>query len=700
MRLAAALLVCATWIVYAQTLEEAESAWKAHRYADANNIFRDLVARHPDNAEYKTRWGRLLLERFNKSEASDLFNEALEIRKDYAPALFGLALAASEDFEDQAVKLAHKALAADPKLLEARELLARLALEDNNEKLAIDEADTAIAASPRALDAMAIRAAIDFLHDRPDSEWMHKILAIDSHRGEAYATIAHFQVLNRRYEEGIEFYRKAIAIEPDLWSAHSELGINLMRLGQDEEARAELVKAFQNGYTDAATANSLTLIDSYKKFNFYKTDTTVLKLDKKEADLLRPYFQSELNKVLDTYDQKYKLHLGHPVQIEVYPDHEDFAVRTMGMPGLGALGVTFGYIVAMDSPTGRKPGSFHWASTLWHEMSHVYVLAATNHRVPRWFTEGLAVHEETAVSPEWGDRLDVQVIHAIKDKKLLPVAELDRGFIRPTYPAQVIVSYYEAGKICDYINDKWGWDKLLAMMHDFAKSESTGDVIQKELGIAPAEFDKRFLAFVEAQTKTTVDGFDDWMKRYKKLLESARAAKGDDFIREATAVRDLYPDYVEPGSLYELLAEAYLDKGDKPHAIEELVRYEKQGGRTPATLKKLSALLAEAGKKREAAEALERLNYIAPQDDQLHQRLGDLYMELGNATGAVREYTAVLAQKPLDQATSHYNLARALQQSSRPDQAKEQLLMALEAAPDYRPAQKMLLEISRKETEK
>ena len=30
--------------------------------------------------------------------------------------------------------------------------------------------------------------------------------------------------------------------------------------------------------------------------------------------------------------------LPGPVQVEVYPDHEDFAVRTLGMPGLGRSG--------------------------------------------------------------------------------------------------------------------------------------------------------------------------------------------------------------------------------------------------------------------------------------------------------------------------------------------------------------------------
>src|SRR5207245_6273915 len=132
-----------------------------------------------------------------------------------------------------------------------------------------------------------------------------------------------------------------------------------------------------------------------------------------------------------------RMKLERPVQVEVYPDHEDFAVRTTGVPGLGALGVTFGYSIAMDSPSGRPPGKFHWASTLWHEMSHVFTLTATSHRVPRWFTEGMAVHAETAISPDWGDRLGPDEIAAITSKTLLPVAELERGVVKSTPPQRV-----------------------------------------------------------------------------------------------------------------------------------------------------------------------------------------------------------------------------------------------------------------------
>src|SRR5207302_7422157 len=140
-----------------------------------------------------------------------------------------------------------------------------------------------------------------------------------------------------------------------------------------------------------------------------------------------------------------------PVRLEVYPNHDDFVVRTLGLPGQGGLlGVTFGMVVAMDSPSARPPGEFNWASTIWHELSHVYVLTATHHLVPRWFTEGLAVHEEGAAAPDGGDRMTPEIITALGKKQLLPVLQLDRGLVRPEYPTQLLVSYYQAGQPCDF----------------------------------------------------------------------------------------------------------------------------------------------------------------------------------------------------------------------------------------------------------
>lgn len=698
MKLIAVVLFAAA--AHGQTLERAEALWKAGNYQSANDAFKTLVAANPKNPDYRVRWGRLFLERFNDQEAANLFQEALDIKKDHAGALLGLALVAADVFENKAVELATEAIKNDPRLLEAQELLARLALEDNNPKKAVEEADKALKISPDALDAMAIRATVDWLDDKKETLWIKQILAKNPAYGEAYATAGHFFVINRRYEEGIEFYRKAIELKPDLWSARSQLGINLMRLGQEAEARKHLEMSYENHYRDKPTTNTLTLIDSYKNFLTYKTPATVLRLHKKEAELLRPYLQAELDRAIRTYERKYELKLDRPVQLEVYPDHEDFAVRTSGMPGLAALGVTFGYVVAMDSPSGRRPGTYHWASTLWHELSHVFVLSATKHRVPRWFTEGMAVHEENAVAPDWGDRLDPNVINAIKNKKLLPVAGLDRGFIRPTYPQQVVVSYFQAGRICDYINKNWNYATLLGMMRSFATGASTPEVVEKHLGIKPEEFDKRFLAALNEETKTVVEGFEEWRKGIRKLAEASKTAKPDEVIADGPRLRDLYPDYVEAGSAYELLAEAWLAKNDKPKAIAELLRYSKAGGRHPPLIKKLAELLEEAGRKEEAALALNRLNFIHLHDEELHRRLGDLQVALGRMGPAITEYQAVVAMKPLDPATAHYNLARAFRGAGKTDQAKDELIAALEAAPGFRPAQRLLLELSEGEKKK
>jgi tetratricopeptide (TPR) repeat protein len=672
----------------------AEGFWGLSMFQEANEQFRAAVAQSPRNATYRVRWGRLMKERFNGADAEDLFNEAIEIDPKNPQAYLGLAIVSAGRFDSKAVQWANKALELDPKLVEAHELLANLLLEDSQPDKAAARADEALKLANDALDAMAVHAAIEVLADRPPDAWLAKIGTVNSTYGEGYALVAHHLVLNRRYEDGINYYRKAIEADPQLWSARSQLGINLMRLGQEEEPRMHLEMCYRNGFRDAATVNTLRLLDSYKNFLTYKDDNTILRLNSKEADLLLPYVRTELKRAISTYEKKYQMKLSGPVQLEVYPDHEDFAVRTMGMPGLGALGVTFGDVVAMDSPSARSPGSFHWASTLWHELSHVFVLEATNHRVPRWFTEGLAVHEETQASPEWGDPVTPEVIAAMRDKKLLPIAELDRGFVRPEYPAQVIVSYFQAGRICDFIESRWGQQKLLEMIRSFAQRKTTPDVIVQDLGIQPAEFDRQFLAWLDQQLGPTVANFEHWTERLKSLAALVKEGKNDEVIQMGDEVRRMYPDYVYAANPYEFLAQAHLAKGNKQAAAAVLKDYETRGGRSPEALKQLATLQQELGDPAAAAATLERVNYIYPvNDEQLHRRLGDLWFTQKNFAGAVREFSAVLAMKPLDRVSAEYGLARTYSAMGRRDLALDHVLAALEAAPSYRPAQQLLLQL-------
>ena len=672
----------------------AEGFWGLEEWQQANEQFRLATQPAASKPLYKVRWGMLLHERFNDSEAADLFREALSKDPSNAEAYDGLALVSAESFNGKAAAYASKAVELDPKLAQAHEVLADLSLANDDRDVAAAEADKAIAIASDSLDAFAIHAALELLADRSPDPWFAKIRAINPNYGEGYAHVAHQLELHYRYQDAVTYYRKAVEADPRLWAAHSALGIELMRLGQDQEPYKELQLSYENSYRDAATVNSLRLLDSYKNFATTRDDATILKLNKTESDLLLPYLQSELHAILATYQQKYKMKLPGPVQVEVYPDHEDFAVRTMGMPGLGALGVTFGLVVAMDSPSARKPGDFNWGSTLWHEMSHVFILTATNFRVPRWFTEGLAVHEEGEHSPEWKYQPTPEVLAAIRDKKLLPVTKLDRGFVYPDYPTQVLVSYFQAGTICDFIKAKWNDDKLLDMVHAYAQLKTTPQVIQQQLGLAPDEFDKQYLAWINQHYGAEAVHFDQWREQLKALFQAARQNKLDAVLQQGPAIVDLYPEYVGDASAYELIADAAQMKGDAKTEAAMLTAYVHQGGQMPPLLKRLAALQESAGQHAESAATLARLNYIYPvKDEELHRKLGDLLYAQKHYDGAILEYNALVASKPVDKAGAEFSLAQAYLGAGQKDKAEECVLAALETAPGYRPAQKLLLQL-------
>lgn len=673
----------------------AEGFWGLEEWEQTNEQFR--LASQQTNAKplYKVRWGMLLHERFNNPEAADTFHEVLVKDPSNAGAYLGLAIVSADGFDGKAAEYAAKAIALDPKLAEAHELRANLALENDDIDLAVAEADEAIALESDALDAMAIHAAVELIGGRSPETWFAKIAAINPSDGETYERVAHHLELHYRYEDALTYYRKAIEHQPRLWSAHSALGIDLMRLGKEDEPRKELELSYENGHRDAATVNSLRLLDSYKSFDTFRNQATILKLKKTESSLLRPYMQDELEQILATYDKKYQMKLPDPVQVEVYSNHEDFAVRTMGMPGLGALGVTFGEVVAMDSPSARKPGDFNWGATLWHEMSHVYILTATKHRVPRWFTEGLAVHEEGERSPEWSNRITPEVLIAIRDKKLLPVTKLDRGFVYPEYPSQVVVSYFQAGDICDFVKERWGEAKLLDIVHAYAEPKTTAQMLPDILNLTPEQFDEQYLAWVGKRYGAKAASFDTWREKLKLLVSAAQQKQYDMVLSQGPGALNLYPEYVGDANVYELLAEAYKAKGNAKGELEILAAYEHMGGQKPATLKRLASLQETSGQKTEAAATLARLNYIYPvKDEDLHRRLGDLLYTQKQYDGAIREYGAVIASGPIDKAGAHFHLAQAYLAAGQKDKAEESVLAALEAAPGYRPAQQMLLELN------
>ncbi len=187
------------------------------------------------------------------------------------------------------------------------------------------------------------------------------------------------------------------------------LGLNQLRLRDIEGGKKSLDRSFEGDPFNVWIKNTLDLMDTYPSYVTTRTPRFEIVIEGKESDLLTGYVERIAEEAYESLAERYEFQPETPIRIEVYPSHGDFSVRTLGLPGLGALGVCFGPVIAVDSPSARPKGQFNWASTLWHELAHTVTLGATDHKVPRWLSEGLSVLEERAGPPRLGRRRDPRV---------------------------------------------------------------------------------------------------------------------------------------------------------------------------------------------------------------------------------------------------------------------------------------------------
>ncbi len=685
----------------------AEAARALRDFKSANAHFQTALKQYEKDPAVRVRWGQLFLDTHQADEAVKLFLEALKIDPDNVPAKLGLASVSADRYEGKAREWVKEVLGAEPDNVPALLLVARMDLEEGNLARADASLKKALAAVEKdklpPLEVDALLASEDLLKDVQPSPWTQKALDYDPHYGQVYETQAHFYVITRRYREAIALLEKAVALQPDLYSAHAELGVNLLRENRVDEAQKQLALAYGGDPYSPETVNTLRLIDSFDNFEVTRTEpkpgqvgpAIITRLQKKEAPVLEPYVLDLAREAVTDYTKLFDFDLKNPVVVELYPNHDDFAVRTSGLPGIGLLGVTFGYLVAMDSPSGRPKGEFHWGTTLWHEMAHVFTLEKTNHLVPRWFSEGVSVYEEWSTGPLKGRHLPPDWFEALKANKLLPVADLDQGFIRPTYNAQVIVSYMQAGLICEYIHGRWGQHGINAMLEAYTGGADTAAAIKQALGLSAGDFDEAFAQYVQDQFGAVLEHYDAW-KKALAAANQAYAKKDWAHAREkAEEVVKLFPAYVDEGSGYLIEARADDELGHEGQAEAALEEYLKLGGYNPDALRKLADLQHAAGHADAAIATMQALLLVAPLDEKLHADLGDWLLDAKRPKEALAEYQAYAAMEPQDQASMHYRLARAYLGLGDQDQGRKQLLYALEIAPEYRDAQQLLLEMVR-----
>jgi len=687
-------------------------------FKDALKAFDRALSVDPLNSDARVKLGELFLSKYNFADAQSTFEEALQMNPNNPRALLGAARRLQADGQPGGDSLLRASLNINPEYVEARTLHAEMLLDLEDYAGAQADIDRALKTNPSNEHALAVASAIKFLtHDQAGFDAMRqRTLALNGKDAELYATLAELAAQVRLYKAAADFAKEGVALDSKDWRAWGVLGMNQLRLGQITEGRKSLETSFGGDPYNVWVKNTLDLLDTYKNYDIITSKNFQFMIEKDEAPILSVYLKDLAEQAYATFSKKYAYTPPPPIRIEVYRSHADFSVRTVGLAGLGALGVSFGTTLAFDSPAAKDAGPFNWGSTVWHELAHTFTLGSTDNRIPRWLSEGLSVYEEHHAKAGWGFGVTPDFLAAFKAGKLVPVSRMNDGFMHPAFPEQVQLSYYQASLVCELIARDYGGDAtILRMLQAYKEGQTTDQVFQKVLNIDIKAFDKKFDDYIRTRFAPVLASITkdppkidpsmppDELKRMAadapndfgiQLLAGAALLghnQVDDAIPLLERARTIFPEYGGDDSPYALLSTAYEKKGDQKKQAEVLTKWTSLTETNSKALIKLADILQASGDAKGAVDALDRAMFVNPFDPDSHRRLADLARTAGDKQLAVRERQAIVALAPADKADAYYQLALAQHEANDDASARKSVLRSLEEAPNYEKAQTLLL---------
>jgi Flp pilus assembly protein TadD len=569
------------------------------------------------------------------------------------------------------------ALAVNPKNTRALRVKASIEIDQNQWDAANKTLDSVLAIDKEDVEAIAMRATIAWLRDDTKSYDAERAKAfkINPTYAELYRIVARSAVREHRYVEAIELEKEAVKLKPDFFEAMAGVGLGYLRLGMEKEGLDWLNKSWSGDQYNVRAFNTRHLFRDTipREYTFAQTKDFRIRYHNSDKSVLARYLEPTMERAFADMVRRYGFTPKTPVVLELYADREDYGIRTVGLPDIGALGVCFGQVITAMSPA---TGDVNWGMVLWHELGHVFAIQLSNSRVPRWFTEGLSEYETLIARPDWRRENDQDLYGALSNGNLPSIGDLNSEFMQPDTQA-VVVAYFQSAVTIEYLINSYGFGKIVEALKLYGKGKETPEVLKTITGKTIAQLDVEFRKFLEIRLaaytgtfKLPTRGFDD----VTKLEIAADAAPKDAAKRADVALGYLYAgdaeksqaaakatlalDAKQPIARY-ILAEVELHNGDTAHAKQLLVSLANDGHDSYEIRTKLAQIAQGEGKTAEVEGQLCAAKRLDPERSFPYQALAGLYRKTGKIDKMLAEletyaYLEQMELAPLKELTTEY----------------------------------------------
>ena len=682
------------------------------------NCFQRAYGMDPPVREAYLASGQLALDKHDFKLAADAFRAGLKKFPGDPDMNAGLAQAFESGDRKEMIAAIEAVLEVNPRHVTSLLLLADHLIDAEQYDEAGAQLDKVLAVNPWRPEALAYRALLAQLRNDAAGAEQLREQALKFWKTNPQVDYLIGRKLAQKYwfEEGAAAQRRALAFEPGYLPARRELAQDLLRLGQVEEGWKLAADARAQDEYDVVTYNLSTLHDQMAKFRTLTNADFILRMSAHEAQLYGDRALELLGRAKTTLCAKYGVELKRPTVVEIFPEQKDFAVRTFGMPGNpGFLGVCFGSVITANSPASQGPNPENWEDVLWHEFCHVVTLNDTKNRMPRWLSEGISVYEERQADPAWGERMNLAYREMILHGKLTPLSELSGAFMQSKNAASLQFAYYESSLVVEFIVTKFGLGALKQILVDLREGKQLNQSIAART--APlADLEKQFAVYAKDLADKLAPGVD--LEKPPEAEDEAEKLAWekqhpDNYYLKLRAANKLMDAsrWADAEIALEKLAAAYHgeSRGDSPLWLKSLAeRNLKDTNAEWLTLEKLAVQEADfvelyqrlielaAARKDWPAETkyAERLLQVNPLIAAPYTALAEAGGGSGNKEQGISAYRHLLLLDPADPVETHFQLARLLHERGGAEaEARRHVLQALEDAPRYRDAQKLLLEI-------
>jgi len=691
-----------------------------HRGVDAKEVldalFNQVKKRNPEYAAAFIASGKLALSKHDYALAGEEFEKALKLDATDADVHFGLASAFAASDEEKAQAALATALERNPNHIDSLLFLADHHIDAERydaARAALDRVAEVNALEPRA---WAYRAVLAHLDSQPEDEEHCRRLALQwwPTNPEVDHLIGRKLSQKYRFAESASCQRRALAFDPSYLPAKIQLAQDLLRLGDEEGWQLANEVYASDGYNVVAH-NLVTLQDNVGKFRTLSGDGFLVRMEAREADIYGQRVLDLLRRAKQHLTAKYDVQVAEPIVVEIFDKQEDFAIRTFGLPGgAGFLGVCFGRVITANSPASQAASPTNWEATLWHEFCHVVTLQKTHNKMPRWLSEGISVYEERLARPAWGQTMTPEYREMVLGDELTPVSELSGAFLSPPTPMHLQFAYYESSLVVEYLVERYGIDVLQRMLVDLGVGMPINAALQRYAGSIEA-LDSEFAEYArqrardlgpqadwekpDLEERPSVEDLAKWTEAHPNnfwalqdyataLLRQRRWAEAKQPLQR---LLELYP---QSTAALTMLAAVHRQLGETEAERVVLKGLAELSAADVDTNLRLVELCANAQDWTGVVEHADQLLAVNPLLPAPHRHLAQAAEELGDDQRAIGSLRALIQMDPVDPADAHFRLGRTLHRTGQLEDAKLEILKALEEAPRFRDAHRQLLEIS------